>query len=261
MNERLDTDLIQKGLNTSFIGRKVCSYKSLKSTNETAKDLARGGEKEGSMVISEEQTGGYGRFGRAWYSPEGGLWFSLILFPEIPAHKAPLLSLIASLSVVEAIRNSVSLNPLIRWPNDVLINEKKVCGILSEFEIGENDTSFIIVGIGINVNQTAFPPDLEEISTSIHKELGQSTSRLLLLQELLWRFEENYTGILRGEEKNLIERIKDYSSLMGKRVTINMNENDLEGEMIDLDDTGRLILRLDNGIIKKVTAGDVRLVR
>ena len=261
MDENLNQETIEKGLETSFIGRKIFAFHSLQSTNETAKQIARNGAEEGSLVIAEVQTAGRGRHGRSWFSPEGGLWFSLILTPRIPPQRIPILSLITALSVVEAIQKTVSLLSTIRWPNDILIREKKVCGILSEYERGEEDKNLVIIGIGINVNQSRFPPELERISTSLRLELGRLVSRLFLLQEILLRFEENYSTLLRGDAEDLLKKVIGFSSYMGRRVMVDLKEKVLEGEVIDLDEDGRLILRLDNGLLQRVTAGEARLVR
>ncbi|MCH7760254.1 biotin--[acetyl-CoA-carboxylase] ligase [candidate division TA06 bacterium] len=261
MNEILDAEVIQKGLTTSFLGKKIYAFGSLQSTQETAKRLAKNGAPEGSVVIAEQQTAGRGRFGRTWHSPKEGLWVSLILHPKIPSQKVPFLSLLTALSVTEAIRRTTSLLPTIKWPNDVLINGKKVCGILPDLETRENNSNLVIIGIGLNVNQSDFPLDLEETSTSLHLELDRPISKTLLLQELLLRFEENYIIFLKEETMELLEKIRGFSYFIGKRVTVDLKEKVLEGEVIDLDEEGRLVLRLDSGLIQRVVAGEARLVR
>ncbi len=257
-SDSLSLDEIRERLNTKVLGLTIFVYDSLSSTNVTAKDLARKGSPEGTLVVAEEQRRGRGRFDRWWYSPKGfGIWLSLILRPNIDLERAPTLSVLAGLSVTEAIRKHTGLPVLMRWPNDVVFRGKKLCGVLTEVE-----PSFVILGIGINVNHTSFPPELLSVATSLRMELGRCLERVELLCLVLLELERNYFLFLKGGElKPLLGEIRELSSLIGKRVRVTTAEDQFPGEVIDIDEGGRLVLRLTSGRVVRHIAGEVTEVR
>jgi len=232
-----------------FIGlrQKVYYLKEVSSTMDVAKKLAKRGEE--AIVIAETQTSGRGRLGRRWHSQRGGIYFTIILRPRIgPAH-AQIINLMAAVSVARAIRSLFNLEAKLKWPNDVLIRGKKVCGILAEMEAEMDVIKFVNLGIGINANN---PISLyEEGATSIKEELGRDISRKELLMCVLNEIEKRRS--LLGKE--IISEWKALSSTINKKVRIIMQDEVVEGEAIDVDTDGALILRTDKGI-RRIIAGD-----
>ena len=232
-----------------FIGlrQKVYYLKEVSSTMDVAKKLAKRGEE--AIVIAETQTSGRGRLGRRWHSQKGGIYFTIILRPRIgPAH-AQIINLMAAVSVARAIRSLFNLEAKLKWPNDVLIRGKKVCGILAEMEAEMDVIKFVNLGIGINANN---PISLyEEGATSIKEELGRDISRKELLMCVLNEIEKRRS--LLGKE--IISEWKALSSTINKKVRIIMQDEVVEGEAIDIDTDGALILRADKGI-RRIIAGD-----
>lgn len=253
----LSVDEILEGLKTTCLGRRIYAHDSLDSTNATAKALTKDGAPEGSLVIAEEQKRGRGRFGREWYSPKGlGLWFSLILRPEKDVEKLCSLSVLASVSLVQAIRASTALPVLARWPNDCVLQGRKLCGVLAEI-----DPPFVVLGIGINVNNSSFPAELPT-ATSLRKELGKPLSRVELLCQVLLQLERDYSLFLQhGGLEPLLGRAREFSSLVGERVSVSTGEGSVLGEVLGIDEEGRLLLRLSSGKIRPLIAGEVRQVR
>jgi len=232
-----------------FIGlrQKVYYLKEVSSTMDVAKKLAKRGKE--AIVIAETQTSGRGRLGRRWHSEKGGIYFTIILRPKIgPAH-AQIINLMAAVSVARAIRALFNLEAKLKWPNDVLIRGKKVCGILAEMEAEMDVIKFVNLGIGINANN---PISLyEEGATSIKEELGRDISRKELLMCVLNEIEKRRS--LLGKE--IISEWKALSSTINKKVRIIMQDEVVEGEAIDIDTDGALILRANKGI-RRIIAGD-----
>jgi len=266
---------ILSGLETEVFGREIHAFQRITSTNDFAYKLAERGGKEGTLVIAEEQTRGRGRVGRAWYSPKGmGLWFSLILRPPIRSDEVNLLTFLSALSVAEVVERRFKINVGVKWPNDLLINGRKFCGILSELSFEAERINFVIVGIGINLNQEVrdFPPELQTTATSLRIELRYKVDRVKLLREILKRFEENYFLAIQGMPfageswavnspgfKKIIEEWERRCVIFGKRVTVSWGENRTTGVAQGIDELGRLILRGDDGIEERILAGDVHL--
>lgn len=259
----LNADEIQKQLKNKLIAKKIYAFGQLASTNDFAKRLAQTGEDEGCLVISDEQTKGRGRWGRRWESPPGkGLWFSLILRPKVSMEKAGVVSLLAGLSVAQAVEKITRLTPILKWPNDVLINSKKFCGVLIESE-GESDKlSFLVLGIGINVNQSVldFSDALQTHATSLRIESKVPINRIDLLVEVLQYLEKNYLGFKSGNFSNILNEWKKRSPHLNKKVMVKQNKLELEGLFEDLDEDGRLLLRLANGEITKISEGETTFV-
>ena len=251
---------IKWGLKTKLLGREIISYKKIDSTNRAAYDLASKGVKEGSIVLAEEQTKGRGRLGRAWASPpEGGIYLSCILRPRISPSEIPKLTLTASVSVARAIREVSGLEAVIKWPNDVLIDSKKVCGILLEMKAEQDRLDFVIVGIGINVNTPGRL--IPKGGTSVKEESGEEVSRIALTRKVLEDLEEEYLLLSKGGFPKIVEEWKELSHMLGSRVRVVLSNREFEGQAIDVDKDGTLLVRTDNGFIEKVFSGDVMMVR
>jgi len=253
---------IKRNLKTKILGKNILSYRTLGSTNQLGFRLAESGAGEGTLIVADEQTRGKGRMGRSWYSPPKlGLWISLILRPDIPPFKAPGLSVCAGLALAQAIRSLTGVDAKIKWPNDCLINGRKVGGVLLELSAELDRTNFVIAGIGVNVNHLSsdFPKKLSSVATSIRTEWGKEVSRIKLLTSFLKRFEAIYLDFKKNGLAPQRQLIKKFSSLLGKKVAVKFGKEKIEGVAEDIDDNGSLVIRTRKG--KRVLrAGEVTVV-
>jgi BirA family biotin operon repressor/biotin-[acetyl-CoA-carboxylase] ligase len=251
---------IKWDLATKILGREIISYKRIGSTNAAAYELAQKGLKEGAVVLAEEQTKGRGRLGRSWASPyRCGIYLSCILRPEMSLGEVPKLTIAASVSVAKAIRELTGLQAVIKWPNDILLDSKKVCGILLEMMAEQDRLGFVVVGIGVNVNTARNL--LPKGATSLKEELGEDVSRIRLTQKILENLEREYKRLSKGAFEEIAAEWKELSEMLGARVKVELPTREFEGQAIDLDSSGSLLVRLDNGFIEKTSSGDVVLVR
>lgn len=218
---------------------------------DIARELARKGVKEGTLVIAERQTIGRGRLSRAWQSPQGGIYFTIILKPAISPLQAPRINLMASVAVANTIRKLFGLNAELKWPNDVLINGKKVCGILAEMDAETDTVNFVNVGIGINANSSI--SQLEHTATSLKEELGREISRKEFLRSLVKEINEQYALLTRTE---LLEEWKNLSVTLNKWVRVMSLGETMEGQAIDIDASGALLIRDKDGLVRAALAGD-----
>ncbi|MDP2767642.1 MAG: biotin--[acetyl-CoA-carboxylase] ligase [Candidatus Methanoperedens sp.] len=252
---------IKAGLKTDVIGKAIHYFKETESTNTIAREIASSVE-EGTVVIAESQTGGRGRLGRKWLSPEGGIWLSIILKPRIQPLYAPRITLLAGVSVAKTIR-SIGLQARIKWPNDVLINEKKVCGILTEIGAEMDMVDYCVVGIGIdaNVDTESFPEEFRESSTSLKKELGSAINRVEFVQRLLSEFESLYLKFQNEGFPSILEEWRNMSATIGEWVKITTQTKTIYGEAIGVDNEGALILETSEGQLEKIVAGNCEHLR
>jgi len=258
--DKLIPEELSYKLDTKAIGRKIYSYESTDSTNDVAHRLARSGSPEGTAVFSESQSKGRGRMGRHWVSPKGkGIYFSFILRPDVPPAEAPKITLMSAVGVAIAIRNITHLGALIKWPNDILVNDRKVVGILTEMSAEVNTVSYIVLGIGINVNTSR--SDLPKEATSLKSEAGAELSRVDLAREVLRELDRQYRVFNEKGFEKIIDEWKGLSHTLGEEVKITCHGRKIEGTAVDLDMSGTLVVRLDNGFMEHVTAGDVLMVR
>jgi BirA family biotin operon repressor/biotin-[acetyl-CoA-carboxylase] ligase len=249
---------IQSRLNTRFVGRQLYYYHQLPTTMETAKELVKKGAPEGTVVIAGTQTTGRGRLARTWLSPEGSLAMSIILKPSL--NKLPQLVMIASLSVVRAIKQVAGLETYIKWPNDVMIKGKKVCGILIENEVGGGRVNFAVIGIGINVNFN--PPDFPEIAdiaTSLSHETGTEISFVELAGTLLDELERLYLEAQAGAA--VYKEWQENMETLGKRIKVNTGKTVEQGQAETITENGNLVLRHDDGSLAEIVAGDVTVIK
>lgn len=253
-------DQIQPYLKTKRFGQTIYAFDTIDSTNTYAKLLTSGGCSEGTLVIAEEQSQGRGRAGRSWFSEKGNnLTFSIILKPKIKPDSIGIISLYASLAVAQSIENIAHLIPECKWPNDVLLDGKKVCGILSDGVFDNGQLSYAIVGIGINVNQTAFPDEIIKTATSLSLSTGKNYNRVEVLAVVIGQLEILYDKILLGQLGEILVSWKKYCSLFGKKITIDQQGAVVSGTVITIGDDGGLILQID-GIEKKIFAGDITIL-
>jgi len=252
-------------LKTKVLGKEVISYKRCGSTNDTAYALAEKGLKEGSVIIAEEQERGKGRHGRRWISPsKGGIYMSVILRPEITPNEISRITLLAAVAAAKAVRETTGLLALIKWPNDILVNNKKVCGILTEMKAEQDGVDFIVIGIGINVNT---PLDkLPKAASSLKEELrlagkSREISRIELTKKLLEKLEESYFLLKKEGAGPIMEEWKHLTGMLGSRVRVVLQNRTFEGLAHDIDTDGSLIVRKDTGMLEKISSGDIIMVR
>jgi BirA family transcriptional regulator, biotin operon repressor / biotin---[acetyl-CoA-carboxylase] ligase len=253
---------IKTGLKTRVIGKTIHIYSEISSTNTRAVELASNNAQEGTVVIAEMQTGGKGRLGRKWISPKGNLYFSVILRPDVPLHKAPLSTLMGAVAVASAIRTVCRLHAVIKWPNDVLLRGKKVCGLLTEMSAEQDRIRHIVLGIGVDVNMDpgALPSDIRTTATSLMSETGRQVSRTELLREILRELDRWYQVLLQ-DPAEILKEWEKLNMTIGNRVALSGSGEVLEGTAQGIDAEGRLIIKLDDGTTRAVAAGDVTIIK
>ena len=258
--EILASGELMSRMTTLWAGKRVYFHKETESTNEDAKYLAEEGMEHGSLVVADTQTGGKGRRGRTWVSPAGeSISMSLLLRPDFLPDKAPMLTLLMAISVAEVISGlHRELDVKIKWPNDVLVNNKKVCGILTEMSAEPDYIHHVIVGVGINANQNFFPEELQDIATSLRIEKGEKVDRTALIIGIMEYF-EYYYGIF-AEHLDVSDFVDIYDGYLinkGKEVRILDPKGEYTGVAEGINDSGALIVKLSDGTIKTVSTGEV----
>ncbi len=254
--DQLTPEGIRDALHTKLLGQHVVYHEAIDSTNTLAKALAQRGAEEGTLVIAEEQTAGRGRLGRRWLAPRGSsLLFSLIFRPDLPAERAQGLTMVCGLGTCQAISALSGLPAKLKWPNDVVLHGRKVGGILTEASTTGMRVDYVVVGIGLNVNLDVATLPADFNATSISNELGRALSRSSLLQTILGQIERRYLMLRAGEWP-----AKDWAATLetvGQRVKLCATQGILEGIATAVDEEGALVLRLDNGQLRKVHVGDI----
>jgi BirA family biotin operon repressor/biotin-[acetyl-CoA-carboxylase] ligase len=259
----LTPDLLRKRMKGKLFGKRVYHFFKTDSTNRVAMELGYAGEPEGAVILAEEQTAGRGRSGRSWHSERGaGLYVTLLLRPRLSPVQAPLLTMLAGLSAHSAIQAQTGLSAELKWPNDILMDGRKVGGILTEMHAEPTQVRFVIVGIGINTNQEKFPGDIASVTTSLRKESGRTHSRLELLVRLLNEFESDYNRFLREGARYVVDRFERVSSFAnGKRVRVETGFETYFGTTVGLTSDGLLQVKREEGPVTMVIAGDVTEAR
>ncbi len=250
---------IQMDLPTEILGNKIVYKDTVTSTNTIAKDMAVKGEPEGTVIIGNHQTAGKGRLGRTWVSPSGtGIWMSVILRPDIVPTQAPFITILAALAVARSIEQVAEIKPGIKWPNDIVLNKKKVCGILTEMSAEIERVNHIVVGIGINVNIDAeqYPEKLRNSATSIKIVTGKKIDRKQLVQRILENFEAIYIQS-QTERESLLEQYRNYSLTLDHQVKVIWQNRETEGKAIEITEDGELLVETNNGKVIKVFSGEV----
>jgi BirA family biotin operon repressor/biotin-[acetyl-CoA-carboxylase] ligase len=259
-NMRLD--MLQEKLQTKRFGRRVLFHRVVDSTNEWAKKLAEFGVEEGTVTIAEQQTAGKGRLGREWISPKGGLWFSIVLRPCKSVGETTKLVFMASLAVAEVLHQKYRLRTETKWPNDVMVNRRKICGILAETTTSNGKLSYVVLGIGINANihmDKYFAASDKPLATSIQDELGHEVQLFSLLRTLLEKMERLYDLFIMKGSDSILEKWKAYATFLGREVVVQDQNEQVYGIAHDIDDGGALVLRLKNGTLRRFFAGDLSL--
>ncbi len=252
---------IRQGLKTRWLGKgHIAYYTETDSTNIRARELAMAGSAEGTIVIAETQTAGKGRRGRTWFSPSAkGIYISIIMRPAIPPSETPKLVLLSSVTVAELLRSRTSLKTEIKWPNDVLVNGKKIAGILLEVGTEMDAVDYSIVGLGLNVNIPfgSFPDNIKDSATSLLVESGKQSSRVKLVQDYLMMFENDYEQFMSGRSDDIVARWKELADIMGRQITVDLSGRTYSGTVTDVDDNGALIITDPTGTTHRIFSGDV----
>lgn len=258
--DKLFPSEIQFNLHTKVLGKKIVHYDTVSSTMDTAFALAAQGAPEGTVVCAEGQSKGRGRLGRSWASPKGkGVYMSVILRPSFLPSDVAKLTLLSGVALCEAIKNLTGLQTSIKWPNDILIHGKKIAGILTELDAEMERVKFVVIGIGLNVN--AKSDSLPEHAASLRSELKKSVSRVDMAREILREMEKWYVLLQNKGFSPVAKRWKELSVTLNKRVKISDPAGMLEGDAVDIDQDGGLLIRKDSGVLVKRMAGDITQVR
>ncbi len=255
MPDLLYPDAIRMGLRSTLIGQKIYHFDELTSTNITAKELAYDAE-DGTIVIAEVQKGGRGRLGREWLSPPGGIWMSVILKPTISLAHASRLTLVAGIAISKAMRK-LGVDARIKWPNDILVNGKKVCGILTEVNAEMELVDYIVVGIGINANvdMDEFSDDVRNVATTLMSELEEPIDRISFIQDVLFELEQEYIRFRTQPFSGILDEWISLSDTIGQQVSITTPHKILEGKAVGMTDDGALVVESSDGTREDVMAG------
>ncbi len=258
--DKLFADEIQEGLKTRIIGERVFSYEDLDSTNDAIRKLGEEGLSEGVCVFAEHQKKGRGRLGRKWDSPKGqGILLSVLLRPAIEPYAVPRVTLAAALAVIRAVREETGLHLGVKWPNDVVHEGKKLCGILTEMSAEADRVNFLVLGLGLNVN--AKVKDLPPGSASLREILGKKVARVPLAQSILRELEKVYERVKSGRHEELCEEWESVSHTTGQQVSAKLLGRTVNGIATGIDADGALWIRHDNGFQERILSGDVQLIR
>ena len=249
---------IKRGLKTNFIGHDIHYFNEVDSTNEVAKYLAEEGAEDGTVVVAEIQNKGKGRRGKTWISPPGGIWMSVILRPEIPPHRASQLTLVTGVVVAKTIKEELNIDVGIKWPNDILIGKKKVCGILTEVNATLDKVNYLVVGIGIdmNVDVPMLPSDLQKGATSLKNELDTEINGALLVQRFLLNFENIYNDFKDGKFPEILDEWRAMSSTIGTSVEVRTRGKRVQGYAVGINKEGILIIEMEDGSLRKMISGE-----
>ena len=239
--------------------KKILYYKELDSTNTKIKELAKEGAESGTVVVADRQTAGKGRRGRTWDSPGGtNIYMSILLRPEVKPSQAPMLTLVMAYSIAKVLQKQGYCDVQIKWPNDLILSGKKICGILTEMELNGEEISHVIVGVGINANVKEFPTELTDKATSLYLEKGQEVDRKQLIQEIAERFEADYKCFI--ETKDLAFLQEAYNEMLvnyGREVRVLEPGNEYTAYALGIHKNGELLVRKADGNEETIFAGEV----
>lgn len=261
MSAKINVNKLAEELHTKHLGKSIIFSSAVGSTNDLAKELAILGAQDGTVVIAETQTHGRGRLNRKWVSPRGGLWLSLVLRPKLKPAEASRLVFVCGLAVAETLHQLYDLRVETKWPNDVLANGKKVCGILAEMNTKGEKLNYVILGIGINANFKVeiLPEQLLENATSLKTELRTRISLEQLLKTLLEKLENAYALLMNQGFDPILKEWKKYASFLGSQVEVTTTTEKWKGTAFDVDNDGSLMLKLRDETTRRVMAGDIQI--
>ena len=247
-------------LGENFVfARQIIYREEFASTQIAAKKLAEDKLGEGTLVICERQSGAYGRLKRPWAAPQGGLWFSLILRPNILPDKVPQITLSMSIAIARVLRRDYNIEALIKWPNDIMVNNKKLCGILTDMSAEVGNTNWVVAGVGLNVNN-AIPKNLKNTAISLKEVLGKEINRPKLLSHILTDFSNIYDNLRKKGFASFKDEYDSYAYLTGKEIKVKTANAIITGVAKEVDSDGYLLIKTSNGIFK-VISGDATIVK
>lgn len=250
---------IESLMDTKWAGSNVVYYDEIDSTNNRAKEAGDNGIPNGTLFVADMQVAGKGRRGRVWQSPSGSsIYMTILLYPKISPMKAPQLTLVMAIAVAEGIQAVTGLDTKIKWPNDIIVNGKKICGILTEMSTEIDYINHVVIGVGINVNQDSFPEDIRKTATSLKIELGQKVKRSELIAAVMKSFEKNYEIFVKTEDLSGLQEL--YNSMLvnlDRDVKVLEPGNEYEAHALGINRTGELIVRTSDGEEKEIYAGEV----
>ena len=258
----IDSEIIEAALRTRIIGRPLEVVAEIGSTNDTVMEAGQAGEPEGFAILADRQTAGRGRRGRSWVSAAGvGLYTSVLLRPQQLPARIPLLTLVGGLAVAEAVEHIALVAPRLKWPNDVLVEGRKVAGILAEMASTDGKVGPVVIGMGINVNHRPqdFPAELLPTATSLFLVTGKTLPRGQLAAALFNALDRWYQAFREGDDEAILTAGRQRSAILGRRVTVYADEECWQGIATDLDDDGALVVREEGGAIRRVIAGHVSI--
>lgn len=246
-------------IKTNWAGQKVHYYDKTSSTNTCIKRLGEDGALHGTLVVADQQTAGRGRRGRAWESPSGGsIYMSILLRPDMSSAKAPMLTLVMALSIVEAIKECVGLAVQIKWPNDLVFNGKKLVGILTEMSTEIDYINYVVIGTGINVNIQSFPEELSDKATSLRAETGHMVKRSKIIAAIMKQFEVHYEKFLKTMDmQGLMEKYNSFLVNYDREVRVLGAKIQYNGHALGINERGELLVRRKDGTVEAVFAGEV----
>lgn len=246
-------------LKSAWAGRNLEFWKDIDSTNTRAKELGEKGAPHGTLVVAEQQTAGKGRRGRSWVSPAGSsIYMTLLLRPEVEPSRAPMLTLLMAYSIAEALRESEQIDVQIKWPNDLVLNKKKICGILTEMSAEVDYVHYVVIGVGINVNTEEFPEEIARMATSLRVKLGREFRRAEIISSIMQKFENYYEAFCK--DGNLSCIVDGYNRiLVNKDSEVRVLEpgNEYNAKALGIDDTGELIVEKEDKSRTRIFSGEV----
>ncbi len=260
----LADDLLARLGTGCLVGRDIRVFRQTTSTNDIVEKLARDGVKEGVAVFAESQTNGRGRLGRKWASPSRkGLWFSVLLRPDLRPQEATRLTVCSAIALRRAIAQLTGIAPEIKWPNDILIGGRKAAGILTELTAELDQVRYLVLGIGVDVNQTAsdFPSDLGMVATSLRIECGRTIGRPELAVAILKELDADYARLKAGGFAEIADEWEQHCSTLGREVLLRTGGREIRGRAESLSEDGSLLLRTEHGRLEPVVGGDITLVK
>lgn len=250
---------IESMIKTVWAGRKVTYYEQTDSTNIQAKLAGENGGAHGTLFVADRQVAGKGRRGRSWESPKGVcIYMTLLLRPDLPPEKAPMLTLVMALGVAEGIREQTGLDARIKWPNDIVLSGKKICGILTEMSTEIDYINYVVTGVGINANQDGFPEEIKETATSLMLEGGRAVRRSELIAAVMRRYEEAYAAFMEtGDMSRLQERYNELLVNRGRDVRVLEPQGEYSAHAKGINSRGELVVSTPEGEEKHIFAGEV----
>ena len=258
--DKLYADEISYKLPTQMIGKRIYSYETLDSTNDAAWKLGEEGVPEGVCILAEHQKKGRGRLGRSWASPKGkNILLSILVRPVLAPTTIAKITLMSAVSIIKTIRQITGKTLGIKWPNDILYKNKKVCGILTEMSAEADRVKFVVIGIGVNINSDT--KELPSGSIALKEIMGKEIPRVEFARQLFIEFEKDYLLLKKGRFETLAKDWEEFSVTSGRRVVAHLLGREVQGEAVGIDSDGALWIRKDNGLQEKITAGDIEHLR